>query len=676
MRDLNPPPLPNGLDLVSFDVFDTLVTRVHRDPLHVFEALAAKHPTVFGKGFATGRAQAERDARRACDGEEVTLGQVYERCVAMGLVPASLVAEAMACETEYEVSACVPRPEGQALFRRFAEAGMALAAISDMYLPGETVARILTRCGYPADLPLWVSADHDATKHAGTLFDVVRGRLGVVPGRWMHVGDNPHADVRMPASKGLQTLHLPLLDGNRRWERGPDVAGGLFARAATIVSAARPKLTAADRFWQDVGCSIAAPLVMGHCLEIRRRAEELGADAICFLARDGLVLKKAYEAMFPGDARHLVYLHASRRVANFASIDRLDGQAMEFLLGGKDRMTMGDLLARIGVDDVSVVSAAVAASGVGADHVNPPRHAAEAGLRAVAGHILAAAADERACYLGYLAQEGVASTRKVVVADVGWHCSIQKALAKILAMGGHKATLHGVYLGTKRAAYDGSAIDAVGWLYQADRPRRAREAIDRCTEFVELLFASPEHGVQRIVRQDGRYVPVRFERPEEDARMAVAGRLHEAVEDMCGIIRPELLQAVREDMAALCTDRVEAFLTSPDAEAVAHVSAIQHSLGFGSTTYRTFVSGVDGWSSPRAVVTAMLSSFWREGFAQTAPRRYRPVMRMAVRYGIPACRHAMKAVRFRHHCIWKIGRVRLRLSEAMGLGGQRSRVAE
>ncbi len=628
--------LPDDVDVVSFDVFDTLVSRVVARPTDVFEIMARERPETFGPAFPSKRVQAEATARRSVGTEEVTLDDIYDHCVLNGAVTIGRRAEAVEHEVETEIRLCVARPGLRILVDQALAAGCRVLAVSDMYLPVHAVRRILDRCGYTDVSDLRVSSQEGVTKHTGRMFE--RVSEGWRRGSWLHVGDNRHADVDVPGRLGFRTLHIPAPSGSKGWDDDAGLVGGGFTRIAAMVAERRPKLDDVDRFWQHVACAMAAPFVVGLCHEVRRRAAEVGADAIYFLARDGLIVQKAYAALFPGDARRSEYLHASRRVANFAAIERLDDRAVTFLLGAKDDLTVRDLLHRIGLSEEALVQRAVAASGLPATYVNPPRSAVEAAFREVEEEILNRAAVEREDYLGYLRQTGLLDSSRVVVVDVGWHCSVQRSLSSLLTLAGAKVSLHGVYVGTKAAAHRDGTLDAIGWLYQNDGPSDARRSVERCIEFVELLFASPEHGVVRMVRKGDEFTPVRFERTEEMHRMHVAARLHEGVVDACRMIREAELQDVMGQSAHVARGRLHAFLTTPEREAINHLSPLRHSLGFGSTTYRGFVADSDGRWHPRHMAKSLASSFWREGYVSAVPRQVRPLAWAMLRFGIPGYR--------------------------------------
>ena len=60
-------------EIVSFDIFDTLLKRDVSSPIEVFNLIEER----VGKDFAVLRMQAEKRARRSLNKEEVTLKDIY-----------------------------------------------------------------------------------------------------------------------------------------------------------------------------------------------------------------------------------------------------------------------------------------------------------------------------------------------------------------------------------------------------------------------------------------------------------------------------------------------------------------------------------------------------------------------------------------------------------------------
>ena len=194
--------LTDCADIVSFDVFDTLLYRVVNLPTDVFrvmEPLALEKTGV--DGFAEKRIMAEQKARQAPGRKDVTLEQIYDEFT--GLTPESR-AFLMTYEKQMERK-ILRRDEAMAgLLERCASMGKRVLVISDMYHSASFIEEILRSCGICAYHGLYVSSEYNATKASGELFLTVE-REERIPNRkgWLHIGDNIHADNVVPRSLGI-----------------------------------------------------------------------------------------------------------------------------------------------------------------------------------------------------------------------------------------------------------------------------------------------------------------------------------------------------------------------------------------------------------------------------------------------------------------------------------------
>jgi len=179
--------------VVSFDVFDTLVTRIWRQPSDLFLALGtilhsrASMPLT-PEAFATARSEAELAARKMHPSGETTLGEIYDRfAAATGVAPE--VAQACA-ELELSLEARSVRPvvAVRNLARRLVAAGRRVIVTSDSYLTSNHLSTVLAAAGIDtSEFQLVVSSEHRASKRVGDIYGVVR-RNFPAPG-YAHLGD-------------------------------------------------------------------------------------------------------------------------------------------------------------------------------------------------------------------------------------------------------------------------------------------------------------------------------------------------------------------------------------------------------------------------------------------------------------------------------------------------------
>lgn len=174
------------VDVVSFDVFDTLLLRKVINPVDVFEFMEIE---LQAEGFFEARTCAERRARGISKKAEVTLDEIYAY---MPLRFSDLLNE----EKEFERRSLVANPFAMDLYGLAKNAGKRVIAVSDMYLDKKFLKEILFEQGYREIAEIFVSSEVGLTKSEGGLFCAVARNLNLNPRQFIHVGDNFKSDVK------------------------------------------------------------------------------------------------------------------------------------------------------------------------------------------------------------------------------------------------------------------------------------------------------------------------------------------------------------------------------------------------------------------------------------------------------------------------------------------------
>lgn len=326
-------------DLVSFDVFDTILLRCCTTPDGVFErAFAITHPPVgraMAEAFVQHRQLAEISARQAAyrrgQGTEVTVDAIYDHfpVAIFGLEPADrprLVQAELTAEREL----CFINPVVLEIVRQARAAGARVGFVSDTYWNNEQLSALLR--GAAPDLSwdfLYASCDHGLSKTDGLL-----GRMlveqGVPAARTVHLGDNPTADVQAARKLGMRSVHLPqaepalaavfqresaLLPQFCGWNgTSPRLDGG--ARTARRLAAQEATGDAAF----DYGLNVLGPVLAAFDRFVADRVARLEQQgcrvAVAFLSRDGLAALEVWRACRDTPA---AYVEVNRRVAMLAA---------------------------------------------------------------------------------------------------------------------------------------------------------------------------------------------------------------------------------------------------------------------------------------------------------------------------------------------------------------------
>jgi predicted HAD superfamily hydrolase len=526
-------------EVVSFDIFDTAILRALTRPDDLFLLMQADVAAILGSGskpFWSARIAAEREARgrvwETTRAREVTLNDIYQSLGSLLEINGATAEKICQLEIEAEKSICRQNPFIHGIYRRCLEQRKRVAFISDTYLPEPVIADILRRNGYAEYEALLVSCAVGKTKWAGELYDEALARLGCLPAQWLHIGDNRAADIRRPRKRGIATWQYERCAErfakdrvlSAAWtERAPSspaayVVQGLLVNRLAQHRSPWPWSSSAEDFWQDFGYRAAGPLLVGFVEWIIERAIAQEFEALYFLARDGLIIKKVYDALRPPELNHVAahYLYASRRAMNFAAISELDEKALAFIMHSMSVNEAGLFLRRIGLDWQDHLDA-IHEAGLQDPHQKIVSASDFQRLRRLmmllAEPICDRASKEGAVLRDYLVSSGLRSGRRVALIDIGWICTQHKSILKILSKAGEEPAITGLYLGT----YDGALplFSHEGYLFRLGQPRQYGELILYSVPVVELLFAAIEGSVSRMERDaSGKFVPVRHDEAE------------------------------------------------------------------------------------------------------------------------------------------------------------------
>lgn len=212
-----------AIDLISTDVFDTLVLRTTRPELLRFWQLAdavcdrlpqnispaVSQTDIFCARVLAARA-AYRNSKRVQGCDEATVETIHRlQLSALGL-PEKLAGLFLDAEIAYEIDDLKPNYSVISLLKEARSAGIKIIYASDMYLPATIIDRLLRSVG--ADLPFdgrYSSADTGLSKRAGPLFDHIAREQAVAPSKCLHIGDSKAGDYDRPRARGWQALHWP-----------------------------------------------------------------------------------------------------------------------------------------------------------------------------------------------------------------------------------------------------------------------------------------------------------------------------------------------------------------------------------------------------------------------------------------------------------------------------------
>ena len=203
-----PDHLVEDSEIISFDVFDTLIIRPGLSvPSELFDLI---YPN--DKSFKDKRIEAEKKARiegRRNGFEEITLTDIYKFLYPKR--PTKELESIMQKEIETELAFCKPNPNALAFYNNCRERQHPprIIIVSDMYLSASVISTILVNSGYDiSGVNIYVSSECGRTKRVGNLFKKVisdehmKGKERKI----LHIGDNTITDYLMARKVGIKGI--------------------------------------------------------------------------------------------------------------------------------------------------------------------------------------------------------------------------------------------------------------------------------------------------------------------------------------------------------------------------------------------------------------------------------------------------------------------------------------
>ncbi|MBR2670361.1 MAG: hypothetical protein IKE36_11270 [Solobacterium sp.] len=321
-------------EVISFDVFDTLLVRSVSAPEDVYELTARKC------GLDVSRfVRIRKDAMQAHIHENIE--EIYREIGKMYPLSEELCIKAKDTELQIEAQVLTGRESVVFLFNYALSGNKPVYLISDMYLPEAFLSDLLNKKGICGYQKLIVSCEYGMLKYEG-LFEVLKSLEG--DRKYLHFGDHYEHDITMAEGTGISAVYLPSVKDmalHNGWT-------SCIQQAETINERILLGLCLRERY-QDVfreeGTSVRryaacalTPLLLGFMTWLIRNVRKSTCAKLLFVSRDGYLLQKIYEQFRESYGTELpesLYFYGSRK-ASFIPNSFGEGWAQHMLIRAGD----------------------------------------------------------------------------------------------------------------------------------------------------------------------------------------------------------------------------------------------------------------------------------------------------------------------------------------------------
>lgn len=445
-----------AIKTVAFDIFDTLLLRPLLDPESVKRLTAQRVDPSIGEKYLRYRAVAEARAREKA-GRDITTAEIFDELGRLSGIEKGTLLALRQREEETEFASVAPRPQSIALLRYAKRLGKRVVLLSDMFLPQPVITAMLQKVGILQWDKLYLSGEIGVRKDSGQLYELALREEQLLPEQMLMIGDNERSDVQIPGDMGMGLMHMlkpvDLARGLPHWNRlvehvraqgdlSAELALGLLLRRnfSKIAFGTYRPTAFSQGSAELLGYNVIGPLLTHFVTWLRERAQRDGIDRLYFLAREGKLLKSAFDLWSEREpsAVQSHYLVLSRRAVSVPQLqdfkDVLTLARPNYFSGTLENLIKARFGVQLSESDLQALdNLGLWKAGQLLDISNGDVSHIEPVLRHLLPRILEQAAHEAPALQRYLADSGLADGGAVAVVDVGYSGTIQRHLNAFLA---------------------------------------------------------------------------------------------------------------------------------------------------------------------------------------------------------------------------------------------------
>jgi FMN phosphatase YigB (HAD superfamily) len=202
-----------NFDVVSFDIFDTVLRREYTEPeyakLKLGQYLTDLDVVANPHAFVKLRNKVEFELRQRNDFKgDVSIVDVYKTLAELWSCEEEQALEYMHLEFSFDLEQVRAKDEMLGLIYRLADLGCEIWFVSDIYYTEQQVTTMLKKIGVTVPYRLFVSSELGLRKDSGTMWHYIKNELNTVKLSHIHIGDNVRADAQICGDFGLTNMHV------------------------------------------------------------------------------------------------------------------------------------------------------------------------------------------------------------------------------------------------------------------------------------------------------------------------------------------------------------------------------------------------------------------------------------------------------------------------------------
>lgn len=351
-------------ELISLDIFDTLLLRAVAKPIDIFQIVwnKVKEKEVYlsdlsENEFMKLRIELERRARKKKEHREVNLDDIYNE------IPAYIVSdvnELKQIEIEVEKEYCYSNFDIYELVKEAAGKKKKIVLVSDMYLTSQQIKSLLEHNGIDIKYfdTVIVSNERKCSKQSGKLYNALFEEYPNVPKqKILHIGDNKNSDYNQAIQAGIHAIHYDAIPEKlnsiydfEKIRHNIPQKGLLSLRKVVSYQFTQDLISETEKRTYELGSSIAGPFLTLYISHVCNRLQKLKIKRIYPLMREGYLLGELLKREAKNRNMDLLVkpIYVSRKVTYIPSIEKVDREEIENIIGVRN-LTLLEAINNLGL---------------------------------------------------------------------------------------------------------------------------------------------------------------------------------------------------------------------------------------------------------------------------------------------------------------------------------------
>ncbi len=528
-------------DVISFDIFDTLLTRILYQPDDLFHVMEKK---LNDCDFFKKRKEAERYANETLK-KDVNLEEIYACYQKLYQTDPK---EIKKMEEDLELSFCIPRYDMLDIINTLIKQKKTVIFTSDMYLTKDIIEKMLAKCGYKKYDKLYLSNDINKRKDRKDMWPYL---LEEYKNKTIiHVGDNENSDYLYPREFGIDSIkiessrelfsHLAMSKHIQEFLQKENISNSLYLGLLinkTMFNSpfSNLKINTLSSF----GYSFHAPILERYLNFIENESKE--NSTLLFLAREGYYLQKLYQEhckIKKIEEKENLYFLASRKAVTTANIEKKED--ILSLLENEFNGTVKDFYKQVLEVDYEEKNEKL--------HLPEEKEKVLKHLDQYQDKILKTVSQEKENYLHYI-ENTVKNYQKknLTIIDLGYSGTIQYQLTKLL-----RKEIKGLYVTNSKNVKRYSKKSELSFLFDI-KDCSEYEKIYHYSLILEFFLSAPFGQLLKFEKKGKKVIPVYNEEVLDEKKKKSLDVIYQSViEYFKDIKKIEEIYPFQPDKELLC----------------------------------------------------------------------------------------------------------------------------